>query len=397
VRKFLLRLRRSASKYLPSSRESWLISIAWHISAVLLFFSLFLSQDSREMSLLALFLAVYVHVVVNRRLAERRLETHDGQEDSKRKRDIKKLRDDLTTHLDTTTQALHQDLTTHLDTTTQALHQDLTTHLEKLSDRAIERASQEDLRVERQSHLAASAISFLQTQIQPSQPIWFEKGWAASPGLLAELYLEIRRTKPRLVLDLGSGLTTLVAAYAVAANGTGKVVAWEHLESIRGKSEALIIQHSLETVAKVEFHPLHQIELDGQEYAWFEVSGLSSASVDILVVDSPPGRTGPLARFPAVPLLKEFLSERSTVVLDDCHRPDELATLDKWSQYLPQAELEFHHNYEERDFAFLRTQPVQSPPPRKRSVAIGSHSATRPRISGQANQQNRVTGGSGEP
>ena len=263
-----------------------------------------------------------------------------------------------------------------------------------MADRALKTGVSGDLHVERQAHLAASAISFLQTQIQPIRPIWFEKGWAASPSLLLELYLEIRRTKPALVLDVGSGLTTLIAAYAVAANGTGKVVAWEHLVTIQEQSQALISQHSLDGVARVEFHPLQQIDLDGQEFAWFEVEGLSPTSVDLLIVDSPPGKTGHMARLPAVPMLREFLSDRIVVFLDDCHRPDERATLEKWLGYLPGARLEFHATYEERSFAVVRTQHDYEPPLGE-SNRLGSQPDRRSERPGQEFDQPKMPGGNG--
>lgn len=44
------------------------------------------------------------------------------------------------------------------------------------------------------------------------------------------LYSHIRRTKPREVLELGPGLTTLVIAQALHENGSGRVTAMEDLK-----------------------------------------------------------------------------------------------------------------------------------------------------------------------
>ena len=53
------------------------------------------------------------------------------------------------------------------------------------------------------------------------------------------------------------------------------------------------------------------------------------------MVDGPPGRTTKLARYPAVPALREKLRPGATVMLDDCHRRDERETLRRWLDEVP--------------------------------------------------------------
>ena len=294
------RIKRAVKSRLPQSREGWLVSIGWHISAIFLFLTLWTFPTFPELSFLTLFIALYVHVVVNRRLAERKLKAHHLQESKNREAAVKTLRNDLTTHLDTTTHALRNDL------------------------------SAADLRMSKENHTSASAIAYLNQQIQPKTPIWFSRGWAASPELLATIYELIITRKPKYVLDLGSGLTTLIAGYAVQENGTGQVEAWEHLENYAHETSNLVKQHNLEKWARVTTNSLKDTSMGNRTYEWFSQRPEKGLKIDLLIVDSPPGSVGSHARYPALQILSPWLADDIVVILDDVDRSDEKETVEKW-------------------------------------------------------------------
>jgi len=52
--------------------------------------------------------------------------------------------------------------------------------------------------------------------------------------------------------------------------------------------------------------------------------------VDLLLIDGPPEKTGPDARYPAMRVLEDRLADAATVVFDDAHRQDERVALRKW-------------------------------------------------------------------
>jgi hypothetical protein len=60
----------------------------------------------------------------------------------------------------------------------------------------------------------------------------------------------------------------------------------------------------------------------------------SKKEVDVLVVDGPPGDTGLLARYPAVPVLRKAMSPTCVVLLDDANRADEQAIGKRWAEVL---------------------------------------------------------------
>jgi predicted O-methyltransferase YrrM len=324
VKRLVHRFTQWGSKYLPSSREIWLISIAWHISAVFLFLSLSLRQDFPEIGLLALFLAVYVHVVVNRRLTERRLKAHNRQEDSRRKRDIKKLRDDLTTHIDTTTQ------------TVSRLNLSV---LEKLRD---------ELTID------ASSIAFLLDKIAPNEPIEFRFGYAASPKLLSYLYGEIRKRRPAFVLDLGSGLSTIVAAHALRQNGEGFVIAVDHEKKYADRTRQVLEQHDLHHFSEVREAVLTEFQLDKGVFSWYGNVPRKPPEIDILIVDGPPGKTGHLARYPAMPILQKSLANNALVIVDDARRADEAEMIQQWKHEFGELQLLDLGEYSHGEFVALQ-------------------------------------------
>jgi hypothetical protein len=55
----------------------------------------------------------------------------------------------------------------------------------------------------------------------------------------------------------------------------------------------------------------------------------------MLVIDGPPGGTGPRARYPAGPLLFPRLTSGAAVFLDDAQRKDERETVSQWFREYP--------------------------------------------------------------
>jgi hypothetical protein len=54
----------------------------------------------------------------------------------------------------------------------------------------------------------------------------------------------------------------------------------------------------------------------------------------MLVVDGPPGSIGERSRYPAVPILKPYLAEHCSILMDDGDRPAERDVARHWSQDL---------------------------------------------------------------
>jgi predicted O-methyltransferase YrrM len=164
----------------------------------------------------------------------------------------------------------------------------------------------------------------------PRAPMPPSGGFALNPTDLLDLLQLIRTRKPKLVLELGSGTSTVWIAYALEKVG-GRLVSLDHDPGYAEKTRAALAAHGLVEVAEVRDAPLRPVLLDGRSFPWYDMDALADLrEVDLLLIDGPPEKTGPDARYPAMRVLEDRLADAATVVFDDAHRQDERVALRKW-------------------------------------------------------------------
>jgi predicted O-methyltransferase YrrM len=163
------------------------------------------------------------------------------------------------------------------------------------------------------------------------------RGWAASPDLLMVLVDLVITERPSLVVECGSGASTLWLALAIRRFGIdGRIIALDHDPVFGGKTRDLLVRHDVCDLAEVRDAPLESFRLDGETYSWYARRAWEDLTgVDLLFVDGPPATTGPQARYPALPLLNGSLSPVATAVLDDLIVPDMQKVLRLWLDAYP--------------------------------------------------------------
>jgi predicted O-methyltransferase YrrM len=155
--------------------------------------------------------------------------------------------------------------------------------------------------------------------------------WAISPDFACELVREIASRRPGRILELGSGVSTLVGGYALESLGCGTLVSLEHDERWARKTAEDLRIHQLDRVAVVTHAPIVDVTIGPDTYPWYSLYGLPQEGLfDMLVVDGPPGTLHPMARYPALPLLLDRLSPNAVIILDDADRPGEQAAVERW-------------------------------------------------------------------
>ncbi|MFC1636032.1 class I SAM-dependent methyltransferase, partial [Planctomycetota bacterium] len=129
----------------------------------------------------------------------------------------------------------------------------------------------------------------------------------------------VERLHPEIIVELGSGTSTLVAAYQVEKNGLGKVVAIDHDQTWGGITKDWIEEHGLSQWVEVRIAPLVPIEISDRLYYWYDLKVLDDVEkIDLLLIDGPPDRNGLGKRYPALPLLADRLSASGIIIVDDC-------------------------------------------------------------------------------
>jgi hypothetical protein len=174
------------------------------------------------------------------------------------------------------------------------------------------------------------ALFQLFDEFTPRAPMPSSGGFALNPTDLLDLLHLVRTRRPKLVLELGSGTSTVWIAYALEKCG-GRLVSLDHDPGYAEKTRAMLAAHGLTEVAEVRDAPLRPVLLDGRSFPWYDTDALADLrGVELLLIDGPPEKTGPDARYPAMRVLEDKLADTATVVFDDAHRKDEQQALRKW-------------------------------------------------------------------
>ena len=203
--------------------------------------------------------------------------------------------------------------------------------------RAGRQSSKEFRRTRRAIHAAErrlfdqlEALTWLRDELALERPLPPTRGHAVAPDALRELVRVIDRTRPQQVLELGSGVSTIVMAARLRQSGQGRLVALEHIPTYAAATRQELESHGLTEVASVIDAPLVRTPVRDADWSWYELGPAVPDGVDLLFVDGPPGDTARLARYPALPMLRDRLAPGALVFVDDGARRDEREMVRRW-------------------------------------------------------------------
>ena len=199
----------------------------------------------------------------------------------------------------------------------------------RVNDFAEEHRSNTQLLLE--AHQEAVLVQGVVSTLPFKYPIFFG-GWAIDGFLAREIVGYLERLRPKVVLELGCGTSTVLIAAVLDKLGleTTRHIAVDHLDEFIDVTRRQLELQGLAT--KTEFWHCPLVETTPGGPAWYDgvATRLSGTLVDLAVVDGPPGSLHPQSRWPALDVLHPFLSERAVVLVDDAGRPEEQAMLKKW-------------------------------------------------------------------
>jgi predicted O-methyltransferase YrrM len=141
------------------------------------------------------------------------------------------------------------------------------------------------------------------------------------------------RDDMELVVECGSGTSTVWLAYTLEQLGRGRIVALEHDEHFGGLTHDALARNGLAHRGEVRIAPLEDVLVGEEAYRWYAPATWQDlVEIDLLLVDGPPGHIGRDARYPAFPLLSPALAEEATVILDDVTREAEARIARRWQE-----------------------------------------------------------------
>lgn len=162
--------------------------------------------------------------------------------------------------------------------------------------------------------------------------------WSAAADFLFLIKEYCLETKPQVIVECSSGLTSLTLARCCQLNETGKVYSLENGKEYADKSQLNLNNTGLEDFADIIYAPLQPVIINDNSYDWYSLSDLPDLKIDMLVIDGPPGFIQKHSRFPALPLLMDMLSNDSCVFLDDAARDEEKELVAMWVEMYPYLE-----------------------------------------------------------
>lgn len=182
-----------------------------------------------------------------------------------------------------------------------------------------------------------SGIIGVYSTLRPKVPYPPFGGWAIGGDCAQRLVSLILSEQPRHMLEAGSGLSTILTAQTLEQlGGEGRVMSLEHEEQWLEQTRDRLREHGVEHRVHLVHAPLVNVKLGENLFRWYDLDGVDlPGRIDLLFIDGPPKATGHLARYPALPLLYERLTDGAVVLLDDAGRPDEREAVERWQAEFP--------------------------------------------------------------
>jgi predicted O-methyltransferase YrrM len=154
--------------------------------------------------------------------------------------------------------------------------------------------------------------------------------WKADTYFLWRIVEAIERLRPREVVELGCGASTLVVAKALEQNGGGHLTSYDQHDDFVQSTGRWLASHGLS--ATMRHAPIVE-DPTSWSHSWYALHGVPSA-IDLLVIDGPPWALNPFIRGRAEQLFERIVPG-GIVLLDDAARPGERVVATRWRRDWP--------------------------------------------------------------
>ncbi len=154
--------------------------------------------------------------------------------------------------------------------------------------------------------------------------------WKADTYFLWRIVEAIERLRPREVVELGCGASTLVLAKALELNGGGRLSSYDQHAGFVESTGRWLAGHGLD--ATMRHAPIVE-DPTTWSHSWYDLHGVPQ-EIDLLVIDGPPWALNPFIRGRAEQLFDRVVPG-GMVLLDDAARPGERVVAARWRRDWP--------------------------------------------------------------
>jgi len=160
----------------------------------------------------------------------------------------------------------------------------------------------------------------------------YVEDWSAASDFIELIVDHLMTGCPDVILECGSGLSTLMLARACQQIDQGRIISLESGSEYAINTREAIKSYGLDQYVTVIHAPLVDHQYDGGCYQWYALDDLPADYIDMLIIDGPPGVIQKYSRYPALPLLNKHLSPGCNIFMDDAGRADELEIVELWKE-----------------------------------------------------------------
>ena len=196
------------------------------------------------------------------------------------------------------------------------------------------------------THLSLLGNSITETQglvqlsgLNQPYPMPFGGSWALTPDAAVLLAREIAIRRPNTIVELGSGVSTVMVGRLLQQMGCGHLISLDHDPEWAKETRRNILANGLQDYVEVLDAPLVRQQFDGKDFVWYQIPEQLRhiEQIDMLTVDGPPQTTDAtvLARYPALPAFVDQFSEHAVIYIDDAKRDTEQEMIKEWQQQYP--------------------------------------------------------------
>jgi predicted O-methyltransferase YrrM len=173
----------------------------------------------------------------------------------------------------------------------------------------------------------------------PDDALPYLGSWKADTGLLTLLVDHIERHRPKLVVEFGTGASTLVLGRALQRAGGGHLISFDQHTDFVEATRQWLADHGIS--ADLRSAPLKPSP-EGWPGLWYD-HGPLPRGIDLLLIDGPCWAVHPLTRGAAASLF-DHVSPGGTVMLDDAARPGERLVARRWRKLRPDFDFRLDHS-----------------------------------------------------
>jgi len=160
--------------------------------------------------------------------------------------------------------------------------------------------------------------------------------WALDSALLSELARRYLSERPAVVVEFGSGPTTVMLAWLARWTGcTGvAVISFEQDPDVVRATVESLREQGLDELVHVVLAPLSTIELDDMSLRCYDadvVGDTLQGLPPVMVMIDGPSRADNGSRYPVVPMVQRHITAQASFLLADAWRDLELTVAERWA------------------------------------------------------------------